>query len=279
MRSPRIRQTGPVRARSAVFDLYGDHLPEHGHWAPIAAIVALLQAVGIQPSATRTAVSRLAAQGWLEPDVRGGVRGYAATAGARERLAAAHQRIYRRQPEPWDGCWHLVLVDHGGDRAVRERVAGTLAYLGYGRLDTRTWVAPRPNPEVTTALAALGVRRELFRAEQQQGTARALGARVWDLDRLADQYRRFRDDTLPLLDRARQGTEPEEAYPMRTRLVHEWRKFLFVDPDLPAEALPPDWPGEAARRVFLEVADALEPPARIFVSSALARAGAPATGG
>ncbi len=262
-----------------MFDLYGDHLPEHGHWAPIAAIVSLLQAVGIQPSATRTAVSRLAAQGWLEPEVRGGVRGYAATVAARDRLAAARQRIYRREPEPWDGRWHLVLVDHGGDRALRERVASTLAYLGYGRLDTRTWVAPRPNPEVGPALGALGVHGESFRAEQEHEPARVLGARVWDLERLAEQYRRFRDDTLPLLDRALAGTEPEEAYPLRTRLVHEWRKFLFVDPDLPAEALPADWPGEAARRVFLEAADALEEPARIFVSTALARAGAPATGG
>lgn len=261
-----------------MFDLYGDHLPEHGHWAPIAAVVSLLQAVRIQPAATRTAVSRMAAQGWLEPQVRGGVRGYAATDSARERLAAARLRIYRRAPEPWDGHWHLVLVDHGGERAVRDRVASTLAYLGYGRLDTRTWVAPRPNPEVTTALRSLGVRCEFFRAEQDQ-PAWILGARVWDLELLAGRYRRFREDTAPLLDLARAGTAPEEAYPLRTRLVHEWRKFLFVDPDLPAEALPAEWPGESARRLFLEVADALEEPARIFVSTALARAGAPVPGG
>lgn len=261
-----------------MFDLYGDHLPEHGHWAPIAAVVALLKACQVQPPATRTAVSRLTAQGWLEPELRGGVRGYAATGTARERLAAARVRIYRRASEPWDGRWHLVVVDRPADRALRERVAATLGYLGYGRLDTRTWIAPRASAEVPTALHGLGVRHEEFTAAQHQ-PANVLVSRIWDLDRLAARYERFQAETRPLLEQAVAGTLPAEAYPLRTALVHEWRKFLFVDPDLPAQALPPQWPGETARRLFLEVADTLEPAARIFVNTALARAGAPAPGG
>ena len=36
----------------------------------------------------------------------------------------------------------------------------------------------------------------------------------------------------------------------KTRLVHEFRKFLFVDPGLPQELLPARWSGLEARGVF-----------------------------
>jgi phenylacetic acid degradation operon negative regulatory protein len=38
----------------------------------------------------------------------------------------------------------------------------------------------------------------------------------------------------------------------QTELVHEWRKFPFLDPDLPEEVLPARWPRAAAHAVFHE---------------------------
>ena len=35
-------------------------------------------------------------------------------------------------------------------------------------------------------------------------------------------------------------------------LVHEWRRFPFVDPEIPDELLPPGWPGHGAKAVFDE---------------------------
>jgi len=32
--------------------------------------------------------------------------------------------------------------------------------------------------------------------------------------------------------------------------VHEWRRFPFLDPQLPAELLPPQWIGARAAAVF-----------------------------
>ena len=36
----------------------------------------------------------------------------------------------------------------------------------------------------------------------------------------------------------------------RTNLVHEYRKFLFIDPGLPKELLPPMWSGNHAALLF-----------------------------
>lgn len=269
-----MRQTGAVRARSAVFDVYGDHLAERGHWAPIAAVIVLLHSCGISAPATRTAVSRMTSQGWLEPATRGGTRGYAATPAARERLGEAHARIYRRGAPAWDGRWHLVVTERSAERVQRDRVAATLGYLGYGRIAPQTWLAARAAPELPGALGDLGVVASSL-STTDLTDAQDLVARTWDLSGLAASYTRFAADTTRLREQVHGGLEPAVAYPVRARLVHRWRKFLFLDPALPAQVLPPEWPGQTASTLFLEVADLLLPAARIFVTDALAAAGAP----
>lgn len=269
-----VRHTGEVRARAAVFDVYGDHLAHHAYWAPISAVVTLLQTCQIAAPATRTAVSRMTAQGWLEPVSRHGVRGYAATAVGRERLAEAWVRIYRSGDQEWDGRWHVVLTDRPVDRAQRERVTATLGYLGYGRLAPQTWIAARPSPELSTALSGLQIGFSTF-TTTDLADPRGVVTRTWDLSEVASSYRSFAEDVRALEGRVGAGLAPRDAYGVRAGLVHRWRKFLFLDPALPAEVLPPDWPGPGARDLFLEVAGALLPPARMFVAETLAAAGVP----
>src|SRR5215510_10289872 len=85
----------PMQARSALFDLYGDHLRARGGRAPVAALVRLLSPIGIAAPAVRTAISRMVRQGWLTP-VRSNVgAGYQLTVRAVHRLDEAAARIYR----------------------------------------------------------------------------------------------------------------------------------------------------------------------------------------
>lgn len=279
-----------MHARSAVVDVYGDHLREHGWWGPVAGVVALAQSCGVQPAATRKAVSRLVREGWLVAESRDGARGYAATPLAQNRLALAYRRIYASGPAPWSGSWHVVVVDHGGDRRRRDQVAASLGYLGYGRLAPSTWISPRPSPELALVLAKHGATwsgvvgpldgqshgriKDADDAAESIGTlggdsvgAARLAAKVWDLDALGTAYQRFADglpqpsDILHL--------DPEAAYPVRAHLVHEWRKFLFADPGLPAEVLPRSWTGQHARERFLDVATGLRPAAEQFLTQTL----------
>ncbi|UOF89285.1 hypothetical protein LSG31_15430 [Fodinisporobacter ferrooxydans] len=46
--------------------------------------------------------------------------------------------------------------------------------------------------------------------------------------------------------------------------VHEYRKFLFIDPRLPEEVLPSDWIGEEARSFFRKYHQFLSPLAEKF---------------
>ncbi|MDO5739098.1 MAG: PaaX family transcriptional regulator C-terminal domain-containing protein [Ornithinimicrobium sp.] len=283
-----------MHARSAVVDVYGDHLREHGWWGPVAGVVALAQSCGVQPAATRTAVSRLVREGWLVAEARDGARGYAATPLAQNRLARAYRRIYASGPAPWPGSWHVVVVDHGANRRRRDHVAASLGYLGYGRLAASTWISPRPSPELALVLAEHGATwsgvvgpldghsrgRIDDAANHTVGTlestgkltgdstrAARLAAKVWDLDALGTAYQSFADG-LPHPADVR-DLPPKAAYPVRAHLVHEWRKFLFADPGLPAEVLPRSWPGQHARERFLDIAAGLRPAAEQFLTQTL----------
>jgi phenylacetic acid degradation operon negative regulatory protein len=61
----------------------------------------------------------------------------------------------------------------------------------------------------------------------------------------------------------------EEMFAARSRLVHEWRMFLFRDPVLPRSLLPAAWPGDKAAAYFDSESSRLLPAARRFVDACL----------
>jgi phenylacetic acid degradation operon negative regulatory protein len=260
-----------VQARSALFDLYGDHLRHRGGVAPVAALVRLLAPLDVAAPAVRTAVSRMVRQGWLLPAETEGGRGYALTERATRRLDEAAARIYRQRPAcDWDGRWSVALLSHPRSRTTRDRLHRALEYLGYRPLYADTWVAPRLAPELASVVAAEGLEVEEFHGEHR-GDDRRLVQRLYDPDELAASYRRWVRDARAIVAVAGERPSPESAFAVRSRLLHEWRKFLFRDPGLPRELLPPDWAGTEAAEYFDEEATRLLPAAAAFVDDCLAR--------
>jgi phenylacetic acid degradation operon negative regulatory protein len=262
-----------VDARSALFDLYGDHLRSRGGHAPVAALVRLLAPLGITAPAVRTAVSRMASQGWLEAIRLPEGAGYALTPRAVRRLDEAAERIYRHGAPDWDGRWHLIVVARVRERARRDRLRAALGYLGYAPIDETTWVSPRPSVELEALLQAERVRAERFTASYD-GDARGLLARAWDTDGLAHAYRGWLAVAADLVGSVSADTPDEVVFAARSRLVHEWRKFLFTDPGLPAELLPGQWPGRRAAELFEAESARLLPAAARFVDCCLRPGGA-----
>jgi phenylacetic acid degradation operon negative regulatory protein len=259
-----------MEARSALFDLYGDHLRPRGGRAAIAALVRLLAPIGIAAPAVRTAVSRMVRQGWLHPVRMPTGPGYGLTGKATRRLDEAAARIYRTGRREWDGHFDLVVLDLPQHRAERSRLTANLSFLGYGAIDGSTWVAPRPAEEVDALLAEAGVRFERFKA-QHKGDAAALVRRAWDLGEIGAAYDDFVERLAPVVAAVGPETSDEQAYAARFTLVHSWRTFLFRDPQLPAALLPERWPGTNAAAFFDRHAARLRPAADRFVDRSLGR--------
>ncbi|HEV2452601.1 MAG TPA: PaaX family transcriptional regulator C-terminal domain-containing protein [Streptosporangiaceae bacterium] len=256
-------------ARSALFDLYGDHLRSRGARAPVAALVRMLASLGIASPAVRTAISRMVRQGWLQPVRIASVAGYALTPRAVRRLDEAAERIYTRGNRDWDGGWHLVVVEHLRERTRRERVQASLRYLGYAQLDDTTWLSPRASSELEALREAERVRLEPFLA-RYDGDSRGLVARAWDLDALARAYQSWLAEARELIAPVGEAASDEAVFAARSKLVHGWRKFLFRDPGLPGQLLPEHWPGTEAAGFFHVESARLLPAASRFVDCCLA---------
>ena len=94
---------------------------------------------------------------------------------------------------------------------------------------------------------------------------------AFDLSSLRELYGGLIDQYEPLVQRIAQGqVSAREALVARTAVMGTWRSFPALDPDLPDELLPGDWPRRAARQVFTEVYNGLGPLAVIRVRQILA---------
>jgi phenylacetic acid degradation operon negative regulatory protein len=215
----------------------------------------------------------MARQGWLEAVRLPDGAGYALTARGVRRLDQAAERIYRNREPAWDGRWHVLVAERVRERARRERLRAGLEYLGYAPIGETTWVSPRPSVELEALLETERVRAERFVASYD-GDPRGLAARAWDLDGLARAYQRWLAVAAELVAPVSQEAPDAAVFAARSALVHEWRKFLFRDPGLPAVLLPGGWPGRAAANLFDAESARLLPAAARFVDCCL-RTGGP----
>lgn len=226
----------PPRTASLIVTVWGDAVVPRGGSLWLGTLQAILDAFGCNEGQVRTAMSRLAEEGWLLRTRRGRLSFYRLGPRGQASFAAAARRIYdppRAGLPDWDGEFRLVL---SADPAVAEALAGFVP-LAPGLL-LGTEGAPADLPPAAPALLA----RPRSAAE-----GAAIAARAWPaLPEVASGYRRFAAAFAPLAGAA----VPEaEALPLRLLLVHEYRRVALRDPDLPASVLPGDWPRAAARAV------------------------------
>jgi len=68
---------------------------------------------------------------------------------------------------------------------------------------------------------------------------------------------------------------PEDCFLARTLLIHEYRRLLLRDPQLPDELLPGDWEGRAARQLCRNLYRLVVAKAEAWLNSALETADGP----
>jgi len=259
----RRRSVGSPAARSLLLTVLGEYvLPRSGEvWQE--TLVAALCSLGYTEQAARQALARSTRDGWLQTERRGRRSRMSLTASGRELLATGADRIYSfGRPWEWDGRWLIVILrvpEHR--RAVRHQLRSRLAWAGLGSLGGGVWLTPHVEREAELSEA---IREEpdadarSFVAELGAlGDPQELIADAWDLDAVREQYQAFIDDFVRL-----RPSTPEARFRHQTLLVHAWRRFPFLDPDLPAGVLPAGWPRDRAHALFVERHARWEPAAR-----------------
>jgi len=232
----------PLRAGGFIVTLYGDVVVPRGGEVWIGNIIESCAAVGISETLVRTAVSRLVAAGRLEGR-RAGRRGfYRLTEAAQAEFDAAARTIYG--PDSPSG-WRFVFAPE----ALGDGMMAQIERAGYARLKPQLAVGPDHLAIPEGALT--------FAAQPEGGLASLpeFAASAWDLPELARAYAAFVARFAALVGAS--AAQGSAALTLRLLLVHGYRQVLLRDPRLPRAALPPDWPGHTARRVFARAYRAL----------------------
>jgi phenylacetic acid degradation operon negative regulatory protein len=137
-----------------------------------------------------------------------------------------------------------------------------LYWIGCGLVSPALWICPDfLADEVEDILDDLDIRKHatLFRAERPrvEGELTAAIAEWWDLEALKGMHHEFLSTITTLMPETHDTSEtsPAVAFARYIHGVDAWRVIPYVDPGLPAELLPSDWPGAETTRLFKELSE------------------------
>lgn len=249
----RRREVSHASARSVLMTILGEFVLPRDQPVWTSTLVDTLARFDIEEKSARQTLSRASAEGWLESERVGRRVRWSLTEPGRRLLTEGAQRIYsfgKDVPE-WDGSWVVLLASiPETKRDLRHRLRTQLTWAGFGSPAPGVWVSPNTSREaearkIVTDLSPDSPAMSFTANYGQIGEEADLVARAWDLTDVEERYEHFIDEF--------SGHHPdsgEAVMYLQTRLVHEWRRFPFLDPQLPLRLLPDNWSGIKAAQLF-----------------------------
>jgi len=224
-----------MTARSVVLSVL---LGAHPAWASASELIRLTADFGIKETTLRVALTRMVGAG----DLIRSADGYRLS----DRLLARQRRqdeAMRPRVKAWRGDWIVLIVTSvGTDARTRAALRTTMHHERFGELREGVWMRPdnldpELDPEVATRVRVLQARDD---------APAELAGQLWDLSGWADTGHR-------LLDEMDTATDVPGRFVVAATVV----RHLLTDPVLPAELLPPDWPGARLRAAYHDFATEL----------------------
>ncbi len=298
-RLEKLHQQSRIAAGSLIVSVFGDAVLPRGGAVWLGSLIALMQTLGVNERLVRTTVFRLVKDDWLQTETQGRRANYQLTPVGLRRFDEAARHIYAARTPAWDQRWRFLLLVGDVEPRTREALRRALRWQGFGELAPGQFLHPGADlAEAMDALTADGLGALLpqlmplvaTRAPLAPAASNAaLVSRAWDLEQLARGYRAFVADYQPLLgelealdpsNRANPTTHsgkggaevhlsPETAFQARSLMIHDFRRLLLQDPELPADLLPEHWPGHAARALCAALYGRLLAPTEAFLDTQL----------
>ncbi|HEY0447775.1 PaaX family transcriptional regulator C-terminal domain-containing protein [Actinophytocola sp.] len=251
----RRREVSGGSARSLLTTVLGEFVLPSGTPVWTATLVDVLGLFGVEEKAARQALARTAAEGWLSSDRVGRRVRWSLTRPGRRLLAEGAERIYGfgSSGRPWDGRWLVLLVSVPETmRDLRHKLRTRLSWAGFGSPTAGVWITPHLGAEsdaklILDELDLSGQAMSFLANYGALGQERDMVASAWNLTEVSERY-----DTFVAEFAALAPDSPDAVLRAQTLLVHEWRRFPFLDPQLPPDLLPTQWPGTTAATLFNE---------------------------
>lgn len=248
----------PSRNWSIVITIFGDAIVPRGGSVWLGTLLDFFDMIDIGAGAVRTAVSRLASDGWLERAREGRNSFYRLTERGRESFVVATRQIYSARGPEWDGGFDAVFLEKNGTNG-QEAIRARLEEAGFGAASPGVFLAP-PGLVVPPEIAAEFV---VARVSGEAEACRRLAAAAWPVEQAGAAFARFVAAFSPLdAALAKGGTLTDgQAMVARILLIHEYRRLVLRYRPLPAALLPEAWTGQAALELTRRLYHALLPQA------------------
>jgi phenylacetic acid degradation operon negative regulatory protein len=259
----------PPQSQDLLVTLLGSYVRPHEGRVWSGGLVSLLNEFGFSVGAARIALTRLVTRDLLARIRTGRLIHYRLTPRAKRLLEEGDRRIFSlgehvTPTDEWTVLWHDLPEEQ---RVARGRLSRRLRFLGFGTTRDGVWVSPRDREaEVLPLIAELeiGNRIGLLVGRLSDTTGHhALVRRAWDVDGLCRRYALFASEFAPYArKRGRPQLSDKDAFITRTRLVHHFRGFALLDPELPDDLIPDPRTRRKAVQVFRNAYEILAEPAQ-----------------
>ncbi|QDQ98915.1 PaaX family transcriptional regulator [Tomitella fengzijianii] len=272
-----VRLADDIPPRRLIVTLFGLYARAQNNWLAVAAVIRLMEELGVPSPAVRSSISRLKRRGMLIGARHDGSAGYSLAPQTLEMLAEGDVRIFeRKRATPRDGWLTVVFSIPESERGKRHELRTQLTRLGFGTAAAGVWVAPgniAREAEQMLRRRGLSGYVDMFRGEHLGfGDLRSKVRTWWDLDELTELYAQYLARYRPVLQAA--GTDAftaGDAFRAYVSALTEWRRLPYLDPGLPHELLPPGWNGIAAGELFDRLNATLSGPAREHATTLITR--------
>lgn len=262
-----FRQQSRVKAGSLIISVFGDAVVPRGGLIWLGSLIELLEPLQLSDRLIRTSIFRLVKEEWMQSKAIGRRADYMLTPAGQRRFEESARHIYASNAPIWDRRWRLVLTVGELDVKQRKRLRRALFWQGFGAIGSDCFV--HPSADLTTAFDALmtdgmsDILKHLMpmlaadSGSDLSANAVNMAQCAWNLEHLGASYANFVARYRPILDKLRRDAkneiDGESAFLMRTLLIHDYRRLLLRDPELPDILLPSNWPGQQARLLCKEL--------------------------
>lgn len=251
-------QDGNIRSTALLITFFCDVVTQHGGEIWLGSIIQTLSPLGINERLTRTSVFRLVQDGWLQARKQGRRSYYHLTQTGQNYYQRAASRIYASQPVEWNGNWTLLLTSMTPEKQ-RDALNRGLLWLGYGRISAGIYALPgNQKPALEQLLKDLQLKDIIINMQAHTDDVEGLQKLVlsrWKLDELRQRYKAFIQQYRSALKslKSSRHTNGHSLLLLRVLLIHEYRRILLSDPELPAVMLPASWDGYIAQALTGEI--------------------------
>lgn len=263
-----------ANTQSMIFTIYGDYIRHYGNKIWIGSLIRLLKEFGHNEQGVRVAISRMVKQGWIQSEKQGNKSFYFLTPRGETRMEEAAQRIFKLMPHEWDQKWRILMYTIPEEkRQIRDELRKELLWSGFGSFSNSCWISPNNlEREVELLIEKYDIESYVdFFVSDYKGPKENedLVRKSWPINDIEAKYEEFismysKQFIIQQSTIQRGLMTNAECFVERTNLVHEYRKFLFIDPGLPKELMPANWIGNHAALLFSQYYKMLAEPASQF---------------